>query len=55
MLVKWMNYLILCCRKSLGMNTYCFPHYEDEDVEWEWYQSIDGDTTFEQYIAMKRS
>jgi hypothetical protein len=36
-----------------GENTYCFPHYEDEDIDGS-VSEFDGDTTFEQYIAMKR-
>ena len=36
-----------------GENTYCFPHYEDEDIDGR-VSEFDGDTTFEQYIAMKR-
>ena len=33
-----------------GENTYCFPHYEDEDIDGS-VSEFDGDTTFEQYIA----
>ena len=33
-----------------GENTYCFPHYEDEDIDGS-VSEFDGDTTFEEYIA----
>ena len=45
MLVKWMNYLILCCRKSLGREYILFSHYEDEDIDGS-VSEFDGDTTF---------